>query len=87
MEARRVTQGDVFGVDASGPVGSSPGYPRPCVVVQNDLFNRSRIGTVATCSVTTNLRRARDPGNILLAPGEANLPGQSVVSVSQILTK
>ena len=86
MEARRVTQGDVFWVDASGPVGSSPGYPRPCVVVQNDLFNRSRIGTVVTCSLTTNLRRARDPGNILLAPGEANLPEQSVVSISQILT-
>ena len=27
-----------------------------------------------------------DPGNVLLSPGEANLPRQSVVNVSQIFT-
>lgn len=86
MEARRVVQGDVFWVDVRGPDGSSPGYPRPCVVVQNNLFNESRVRTVVTCALTTSLRRADDPGNVLLAPGEANLPEQSVVNVSQVLT-
>lgn len=76
----------MFWIDAGGPDGSSPGYPRPCVVVQNNLFNRSRISTVVTCALTTNLRRARDPGNVLLSPGEANLPEQSVINVSQVLT-
>lgn len=79
----RITQGDVFWADIE-PVGSSPGYVRPYVVVQNNVFNRSRIRTVVTCALTTNLRRAVDPGNVLLFPGEANLPEQSVVNVSQV---
>ncbi len=68
------------------PSGSAPGYARPYLIVQNDAFNRSRINTVVVCSLTSNLRRAGDPGNVLLSPGEANLPEQSVVNVSQIVT-
>lgn len=41
---------------------------------------------VAGCALTSNLRRAGAPGNVLLEPGEANLPRQSVVDVSQIFT-
>jgi mRNA interferase MazF len=67
-------------------MGSEPGHARPYLVVQNDTLNRSRINTVIVCVVTTNLRRARDPGNVLLAPGEGGLPEQSVVNVSQIAT-
>jgi mRNA interferase MazF len=54
--------------------------------VQNDLVNRSRIRTVVVCLLTSNLRRARDMGNVLLVPGEGNLPEQSVVNVSQLST-
>ncbi len=68
------------------PSGSAPGYDRPYLIVQNDAFNRSRINTGVVCSLTSNLRRAGDPGNVLLVPGEADLPEQSVVNVSQILT-
>ncbi len=68
------------------PVGSEPGYDRPYVIVQNNAFNNSRINTVIVCGLTSNLRRARDPGNVLLSPGEADLPEQSVVNVSQIVT-
>jgi len=81
----RLAQGDVFWAEIE-PVGTSPGYVRPFLVVQNNAFNRSRISTVVTCALTTNLRHARDPGNVLLYPGEANLPEQSVVNVSQIAT-
>jgi mRNA interferase MazF len=56
------------------------------VVVQNDLFNRSRIGTVIVCALTSNLRRAAAPGNVSLRRGEANLPKPSVVNVSQLFT-
>lgn len=80
----RLTQGDVFWADIEEPTGASPGYTRPYVVIQNNVFNRSRIRTVVTCALTTNLRRAQDPGNVLLFPGEANLPEQSVVNVSQM---
>jgi mRNA interferase MazF len=76
----------VFWVHVDVSLGSAPRYDRPYLVVQNDVFNRSRIHTVVVCALTSNLRRARDPGNVLLFPGEADLPKQSVVNVSQIVT-
>jgi mRNA interferase MazF len=56
------------------------------VVIQNDVFNRSRLGTVVVCTLTSNLKRAQVPGNVLLEEGEANLPKQSVAVVSQLFT-
>ncbi|GFP20017.1 mRNA interferase MazF [Candidatus Hakubella thermalkaliphila] len=81
-----INQGDIFWIDLGAPSGSEPGYMHPHVVVQNNLFNQSRINTVVVCALTSNLKRAEAPGNVLLAPGEANLPKQSVVNVSQIYT-
>jgi mRNA interferase MazF len=81
-----ISQGDVYWVDLGDPLGSEPAYKHPHVVVQNDLFNGSRIRTVVVCPLTSNLQRAEAPGNVLLRPGEANLPKQSIVNVSQIFT-
>jgi len=81
-----IRQGDVYWVDLGEPSGSEPGYRHPCVVVQNDVFNQSRIRTVVVCALTSNLKRAEAPGNVLLEKGEANLPKQSVVNMSQIFT-
>jgi len=81
-----IRQGDVFWVDLGEPRGSAPGYRHPHVVIQNNLFNRSRINTVVVCAITSNLKRASAPGNALLRKGEANLPKRSVVNVSQIFT-
>jgi mRNA interferase MazF len=81
-----IYQGDVYWVDLGEPVGSTPGYRHPHVVIQNDLFNRSRINTVVVCALTSSLERAGAPGNVLLDREEANLPKQSVVNVSQIFT-
>jgi mRNA interferase MazF len=81
-----INQGDVYWVDMGEPSGSGPGYRHPHVVVQNNVFNRSRINTAVVCTITSNLRRAQVPGNVLLEQGEANLPKQSVVSVSQVFT-
>jgi mRNA interferase MazF len=81
-----ITQGDVFWVDLGRPSGSEPGYRHPHVVIQNNLFNRSRISTVIVCALTSNLKRAAAPGNVLLGKGEANLPRPSVVNVSQVFT-
>jgi len=81
-----IRQGDVVWIELDDPAGSEPGYRYPHVVVQNDVFNRSRIGTVVVCALTSNLKRALAPGNVLLDPGEAGLPRQSVVNVSQIFT-
>ncbi len=81
-----IHQGDIFWVNIDRPLGSEPGYRHPHVIIQNDLFNHSRINTTVICALTSNLRRAASPGNVLLEPGEAHLPERSVVNVSQILT-
>ena len=81
-----INQGDVFWVELGEPSGSEPGYRHPHVVIQNNVFNQSRINTVVVCVLTSNLKRAEAPGNILLEKGEANLPKQSVVNISQIFT-
>ena len=81
-----IRQGDVFWVDLGEPSGSEPGYRHPHVVIQNNIFNRSRINTVVACAITSNLRRADSPGNVRLNLGEANLPKSSVVNISQIYT-
>jgi mRNA interferase MazF len=74
-----------IGPDAAGASsGPAPGYSHPHVVVQEDVFNRSRITTVVVCALTTNLHKASEPGNVLLDPGEGNLSQRSVVVVSQI---
>ncbi|MES1240593.1 MAG: type II toxin-antitoxin system PemK/MazF family toxin [Acidobacteriota bacterium] len=81
-----IEQGDVFWVDLGQPSGAGPGLLHPHVVIQNDVFNRSRLDTVVVCTLTSNLKRARIPGNVLLDEGEANLPKQSVAVVSQLYT-
>ena len=81
-----IVQGDVFWIDLGAPSGAEPGYRHPHVVVQNNVFNRSRLNTVVVCVLTSNLKRAEAPGNVLLEKGEANLPKQSVVNVTQIFT-
>lgn len=81
-----VQQGDIYWVDLGDPIGSAPGYRHPHVVIQNNDFNNSRIRTVVVCALTSNLKRAQAPGNVLLDPGEANLTKPSVVNISQIFT-
>jgi mRNA interferase MazF len=81
-----IRQGDIHWIELRRPRGSAPGYRHPHVVIQNNVFNASRISTVAVCVVTSNLRRAVAPGNVLLGKGEGGLPKASVVNISQILT-
>lgn len=56
------------------------------MVIQNNVFNESRINTVVVCALTSNLQRANAPGNVLLKKGEGSLPKDSVVNISQIIT-
>lgn len=81
-----IRQGEIYWVNLSEPAGSEPGYRHPHVIIQNNLFNQSRINTVVVASLTSNLKRAKAPGNVLLNKAEANLEKQSVVSISQIFT-
>lgn len=81
-----IKQGDIFWVDLGISKASEPGYKHPHVVIQNNVFNVSKINTVVVCALTSNVRRAAAPGNVLLKKGEANLPKDTVVNISQIIT-
>lgn len=83
---RSIRQGDVYWLDFGPARGSVPAERHPCVVVQSDLFNGTRIATTVVCVITSNLNRAASPGNVLLKKGQANLPKRSVVNISQVLT-
>jgi mRNA interferase MazF len=76
-----VRQGDIFWIlpNESNEIASD--YSHPHVVIHEDSLD-----TVVVCALTSNLKRAKEPGNVLLDEGEANLPKQSVVVVSQIST-
>jgi len=65
-----ISQGEIWWADLPAPVGSGPGFRRPVVVVQGDALNRSRLATAVCVPLTSNLRWADAPGNVLLASGE-----------------
>jgi mRNA interferase MazF len=81
-----IRQGDIFWVTLDEPRGSEPGYRHPFVILQNNVFNASRIQTVIGIMLTSNTARAAIPGNVLLKKGEANLPKSSVVNVAHVVT-
>jgi len=56
------------------------------IVVQGEPFNRSRISTVVCIPMTSNLRWADAPGNVLLPAPTTGLSKDSVANVSQIVT-
>ncbi|MCC6456296.1 MAG: type II toxin-antitoxin system PemK/MazF family toxin [Caldilineaceae bacterium] len=86
-ERRVINQGDIYWIRLDNPAELEPAIPHPYVVIQDNLFNHSRIHTVVVCALTSNRRRVSDtPGNLLLEAGEANLPKQSVVEVSKVST-
>lgn len=79
-----ISYGDIFWVAADESIGSISGSPHPQLVIQSDVFNHSRISTVVVCSLSSNLKRASEPGVVLLEAGEGGLERQSVVIASQI---
>lgn len=85
----QINQGDIYWLHAEAPgaIDTSDDHtaiPHPYVVIQPNEINHSRVGTVVVCALTSNLNRRSEPGNLLLEAGEANLPRQSVVVVSQV---
>ncbi len=79
-------RGAIWWASLPEPTGSTPGYRRPVLIIQTDEFNRSRINTIITIILTSNLRLADAPGNILLAARRTGLPKDAVANVSQIYT-
>jgi mRNA interferase MazF len=81
-----ISQGDVCWASLDDPIGSSPGFRRPVAIVQGDSFNASRIATTVVVPLTSNLRLAAAPGNVVLSAARTGLPKDSVANVSQIVS-
>jgi mRNA interferase MazF len=81
-----VERGELWWADLGEPRGSAPALRRPVLVLQADSFNRSRLQTVVVVSLTTNLRLADAPGNVVCRPRGAGLSERSVVNVTQLST-
>lgn len=77
-----ISQGEIWWADLGDPAGSAPGYRRPVLVVQGDVLNRSRIGTVLCVPLTSNLKWADAPGNVTLTTRQTGLDKDSVANVS-----
>jgi mRNA interferase MazF len=81
--AARIHRGAIFWLGPDDDRDAT-GVAHPHVVVQDDVFNHSRVHSVVVCALTTNPKRASEPGNVLLDAGEGNLARPSVVVVSQV---
>jgi len=81
-----ICQGEIWWAELPEPTGSGPGFRRPVIVVQGDAINRSRISTVVCVPLTSNVKWADAPGNVLLLRRLTGLSKDSVVNVSQLLT-
>ena len=81
-----VAQGEIWWADLPEPAGSGPGFRRPVLIVQGDSLNFSRLATVVCVPLTSNLRWAEAPGNVLLKARATGLEKSSVANASQIVS-
>ncbi len=79
-------RGEIGWADLGIPFGSEPGLKRPVLILQDNLFNKSRIRTIVVASITSNLSLAEAPGNVLLGKEESGLRKDGVINISQIST-
>lgn len=79
-------RGEIWWANLPDPVGSEPGYRRPVLIIQDDIFTQSHINTVIVVIITSNTQLAEAPGNVLLPQGSSGLSKDSVANVSQIFT-
>jgi mRNA interferase MazF len=79
-----MTRGEIWRAEFGIPYGSEPGFTRPVLIVQDDDFNESRLKTIVVLPLTTNLRLADAPGNVLVRKKDSKLPDDSVVVTPQL---
>ncbi|MCP4296787.1 MAG: type II toxin-antitoxin system PemK/MazF family toxin [Proteobacteria bacterium] len=81
-----IHRGDIWWASLIQPSGSEPGYRRPVLVVQSNDFNASQINTIIVVVITSNVKLAAAPGNVLLKKKQTGLSKDSVANVSQLIT-
>jgi mRNA interferase MazF len=79
-------RGEIWWAALDIPQESEPGYRRPVVIVSSNLFNETRLRSVLTIPVTSNLAREAIVGNVRLPSGKTGLPKPSVALAIQIGT-
>ena len=79
-------RGEIWWATLPAPTASELGYRRPLLIMQSNDFNRSHISTVIAVVITSILRLAEAPGNVLLSKKDSGLPKRSVANVSQLIT-
>jgi mRNA interferase MazF len=79
-------RGELWWADLGLPRGSAPALRRPVLVISADQYNRSRLATVTVAVLTSNVRLAALPGNVLISAELTGLDGDSVVNVTQLAT-
>ncbi len=83
MEFQR--RGEIYFIDFPATGAGEMAGPHPALIVQNDIGNRaSRLTIVA--AITSNLRVARLPVGVRIAPEESGLPQSSVVHLGHLYT-
>lgn len=80
-----IQQGEIWWADLDEPIGSATGFRRPVLIVQCDAFNRSRIATTVCVPLTSNLKWADAPGNVMLKRKLTGLDKDSVANVSLVV--
>jgi mRNA interferase MazF len=81
-----VRRGELWWASLPEPGGSGPHFRHPVLVIQSNPFNESRINTVIVAVVSSNVRLAHAPGNVLVERRQSRLARDSVINVSQLLT-
>jgi len=80
-----IAQGEIWWAGLADPIGSSAGYRRPVIIVQGDALNASRIATALCVPLTSNLKWAEAPGNVLLRARDTGLDRDSVANISLLI--
>lgn len=81
-----IRRGGIYWVDLGEPVGSRPAMRRPVLVVQSRPYNASRLATAVAAVLTSSTRLATMPGNVFLPAAATQLPRDSVVNVTALVT-
>ena len=81
-----IERGEIWWAELREPVGSEPGYRRPLIIIQSNDFNKSRLSTIIALVLTSNLKLANAPGNVMLPKNMTGLPKDSIANASQIIT-
>lgn len=79
-----INRGEIWWADLPEPTGSAPGFRRPVIIIQSDIFNETKLNTAIVSTISTNLELAKMRGNVLLKKHQSGLPKDSVVNVTQL---